>query len=262
VLGLKEGTLLDVTLAATVSKETAYTSKIYDYNRASKTVLMYIPRKYGVDLDLSKHKGNFLIVAYTNRYLVKYKCSFLKHIDEDGVVLAAIKVLDEGDKVQRRQFYRLYKTMDIKFDLEAKEAKKVSAKSKLKPTINPDLMKAGSLEEFLDSFEALTAEEKPKEDSESYPGTLIDISGGGIHFYSNQKLEKENVINVHFVLDGKELSVKGEIINKVESLGTNFLFEYRVQFIKPPMEAQKYILDYIWKEQRMQQKIVKAPKSV
>ena len=265
MLGLEEGVMLDVMLSGNAREETVYRSKICGYVKESKTVSIYIPRKFGVDLDLSRHTGTFLIVAYTDRYLIKYKCKFLRYTEEGRVVFAEIKVLGEGEKVQRRQFYRLNKTMAIKFDVEATQPKKVQGE-KSKTIIKPELVKnklikeTETLEGFLEGFEALIAEHEMEHPLENREGTLIDISGGGLRFHSNEKLDKDNIINTHITLDNKSITMKCKlkVVDRVDSLDTQNRFEYRTQFVDIPLETQKHILDFVWKEQRMQQKIAKG----
>ena len=253
MLGLKPGTMLDVSHSDSLHEGMLYRSKIYSIEK-NKHILIYIPQKYGRDLDFSKSDGSFHILAYTDRYLIKYRCKFVKLIKEDHTALAEIIALGKGEKIQRREFYRLNKIMAIKLETgeqeqDEKEPLSLDALHSILTQQSHMLEQNIILEDILDG------------EGNLFEGSLLDISGGGIRFHCSKKLEAGNVINAYINLDDEELIMKCTVIGINNSLSPRYKFQYRAKFVDIPQKSQEYILNFIWEEQQMQRKLTGAQRS-
>lgn len=97
-----------------------------------------------------------------------------------------------------------------------------------------------------------------EEEDEWTKGTILDISGGGIRFSAEEKLERNTPIKCHLELDFdgeiKEISVDGEIVGSKILENEKDLFENRVEFEDISNEYREIIIKYIFEEERKRRK--------
>ena len=187
----------------------SYKSKVVEVG-AKNTLTILLPQKFGVFLNLDTYTSNFLVVVYSKRYLLEFRATFVNYENDGQLKLAVIRMVSSGRKLQRREFYRLFKSLELEF--------------------------------------TLTNKEKNKNIDNIYKGILIDISGGGIRFSSNKYLEVNTTINIKIELGGI-LNLTGKVINK-ESIDGGLIQQYRVSFINIEDHKREYIINHIWHEQR------------
>ncbi len=151
---------------------------------------------------------------------------------EDNVFMLVIEIVTELQKYQRRQYYRLGCTMDIKYRLIEKE----------------------EMEEYFNL--------KNKEDfARKYPlsdAIALDISGGGIRFVSREKHTKDSEIFllIKITYDGKEkmYGILGKVISLERAKNKNILYEYRVEYKNIEGSIREQLIKFIFEEERKQRK--------
>lgn len=97
-----------------------------------------------------------------------------------------------------------------------------------------------------------------EEEEEWTKATILDISGGGIRFSAEEKLERNTPIECHLKLDLddeiKEIYVSGEIVGSKILENEKDLFENRVEFEDISNEYREIIIKYIFEEERKRRK--------
>ncbi|NLP47001.1 MAG: hypothetical protein GX347_08200 [Epulopiscium sp.] len=87
--------------------------------------------------------------------------------------------------------------------------------------------------------------------SQQVSGIIKDISGGGIRFISDQKIDCGDQITCFITLPTDEIFViKSKVLSKEKIDVNQFSYEYRVKFIDVDIKDQDKIIQYIFEEQR------------
>lgn len=89
-------------------------------------------------------------------------------------------------------------------------------------------------------------DENPKDYSK---GIAIDLSGGGIQFSSTGIISESSIIEIKIELDGEELNLDGEVLNRVHQEHLRS-YKYMVKFIDLDKFTQEKIVRYVFKVQR------------
>ncbi len=83
---------------------------------------------------------------------------------------------------------------------------------------------------------------------------IVDISGGGLRFMSNQRYEPESLIycTYHLLVGGKnkEYEIVGKILSVKELENKKGTFEHRVQYVNLDVDDREEIIKYIFEEER------------
>ena len=87
---------------------------------------------------------------------------------------------------------------------------------------------------------------------------IVDISGGGLRFVSEQKYEPESLIycSYHLIVDGnrKLYEVVGKVLGAKEIENRKGVFEHRVQYVNISEGAREQIIKFIFQEERKNMK--------
>ncbi|HKM35841.1 MAG TPA: flagellar brake protein [Lachnospiraceae bacterium] len=83
---------------------------------------------------------------------------------------------------------------------------------------------------------------------------IVDISGGGLRFMSNQSYEPDSFIycTYHLLIGGKnkECEIIGKILTVKEMEHKKGTFEHRVQYVNLDVDDREKIIKYIFEEER------------
>ncbi len=83
---------------------------------------------------------------------------------------------------------------------------------------------------------------------------IVDISGGGLRFVSDQRYEPGDLIfcTYHLLVDSKkkECEIIGKILSTKELENKKGTFEHRVQYVNLDVDDREEIIKYIFKEER------------
>lgn len=177
--------------------------------------------------------SKFDVCFYTSGGLYKSGFIVTERYKENGLYILVIELLYELKKYQRRQFYRLeypmevgYMVLDNAFPIE---------------DINDEIIK-----EMLDESMLKT-------------GIIIDISGGGIRFASNEKIEDNAMLLVKLemhVSNSKDVyGVMGQVLTSRKIHNNSGMYEQRLEYYGITDSKRESIIQYIFEQERkMRQK--------
>ncbi|MDR2183725.1 MAG: PilZ domain-containing protein [Clostridiales bacterium] len=208
-----------------------FKSKIVDIPKiggGARVLSIYAPSKDGLFLDLRVDE-HYRLTVQTKDYLISFTCSFEGYLREKAKYFAVIKILDEGIKLQRREFFRFTCMLAMKFSV----------------------MYTG------DNEAAKLLQNRGY--STMYNGIIRDIGGGGIRFITNEDIETDSLIQCTIMLGNTAMLLKGKILDKQYMPKSNMQFQYRTLFLDVSQATQDEIVSFIFAEQRKQKKFRQAP---
>lgn len=170
-------------------------------------------------------------IFYTNSCLYKCKCLVKDRYKKQNMFFLLISVIDGIQKFQRRQFFRIDCSLDLKYY-----------------NITEDIAELDTTEQLI--FES----QKDNFVYEFSKGIINDISGGGIRFTTTKQLIPgeyilsfinlcNNAVDESFVLVTKIIA--SNIIDKV-----NGKFSNRAQFIYKDLKDREKIVRFVFEEER------------
>ena len=193
-----------------------------------------------LELDVPTKEGKLLLLPQNVRYMFEfitdggiYRCqgAITDRIKRGNFFLMKAKVISKLVKFQRREYYRLNVMMDLMFQrLDDR---------------------AGELEKMSDIKGLL--QQNTFEDNVIGRGTIVDISGGGVRFISDTRMQDANYLFLIFGIEVNgqkqlvELMAKVIAVNFNPDLGT---FTYRMKFIYKDSKMQETIVRFIFEEER------------
>ena len=157
------------------------------------------------------------IIIFTEKGMFRFGVYVIWSYKQDSFGLLHIKILGDGERVQRRDFYRLNCETPFYF------------------------------KQVLDYNE-------PFESKDTFYGIVLDISGGGMRFKCNERLTENAFVQGIIELDNERALVAGRVLDSKELFDTSsvFNFQYRIQFVILPDEVMEKIMQYILNGQRKQ----------
>ena len=207
----------------------AYVSQIQDILQANHYVA-FAPMEYGNIVKLPTG-DDCAVIMFTDKGIIKCAASVVKNVVKDDVYYIILKMTDEGEKIQRRDFYRFDCILDFTFGVVESEALK-GEESKI------------NMEEC------------------HMKGIIKDLGGGGIRFVSNDDIpEKVDICCVIPLKDDVILPI-GTVLHKQHFPKSNYIYQYRAQFFGMPQSEQEKIVQYIFNEQRRTLKRTKEPEII
>lgn len=166
-----------------------------------------------------------------------YQC-FVRIIDRyksNNVYILVVELTSNLRKYQRREFYRFSCALEMcARPLQEEEIKAVEQNEKYHLT--PGLPLKRSL--------------------------IVDISGGGLRFTSNQRYEPDSFIycTYHLLVNGKnkECEIVGKILTAKEDENKKGTYEHRVQYVNLNVDDREQIIKYIFEEERKNRRKLKG----
>jgi c-di-GMP-binding flagellar brake protein YcgR len=128
------------------------------------------------------------------------------------IPLYRLKILDEFNKIQRRNFYRLKLMRDIE---------------------------AAQVEDL-----------KERKYGERFRCNLHDISAGGIHISTSKELQENELIEFKLNLNDNKLVVFGVVVRRTLSGNPRAQFSYGIKFERMSEYERNVITKFIFEEQR------------
>lgn len=158
-----------------------------------------------------------------------YQC-FLRIIDRyksNNVYILVVEMTSNLRKFQRREYYRFSCALEMcARPLVEEEVKAVEEKGTY--FLTPGLPLKRSV--------------------------IVDISGGGLRFMSEQRYEPESLIYCNYCLlvggRNREQEIVGKILSVKELENKKGTYEHRVQYINLNVDDREQIIKYIFEEER------------
>lgn len=210
---IKVGNRIEISFIRDGKKSKSYISLVEDVYDDTH-VLACVPISYGnlVKLPFSL---KYSMIFYTDKGMYKYEAEILKYVNIENFNFMVVKLLSEGERTQRREFFRFSCLLPFKFE-------KLSNGK----------------------------DEDEKDEIVLSKGIIKDIGGGGIRFVSNEELFIGDKIKCLIVLDNNYIIVVGSILHKQFYPKTSYSFQYRVEFINIKESDKDLIIKYIFEAQR------------
>lgn len=162
----------------------------------------------------------YLVWFYTDAGIYQCKAEAVKRLREGNIYILVCKVLTQIEKNQRREYYRMDCVMEIEYRLIEPEEERLA--NRLKNNRYDSEEERAQDEEDLREIQSLFAN-----------GTVIDISGGGIRFNSDNRLKKDANIMMKVQLpvqdEDSKLELKGVVVSSEEILNRRGMFDNRIQ---------------------------------
>lgn len=167
---------------------------------------------------------------YTPKGLYQCKIVITDRYKEGQIFILVVEMASPLKKYQRRQYFRLGCIIDIKY-------RTISKQELEEYTHRNDLIKERCFME----------------------GTALDISGGGIRFVSERKLEKDQEIlislDISYGKQSKSYGLLGRVIMSYEAKSKVGLYEHRIEFINMQGGVRESLIKYIFEEERRQRQL-------
>ena len=177
--------------------------------------LLHVPISYGYLIKLPLDK-KYTFTFHTDNGMVRTEAVIEDYFAENGFQMMRIRMLDEAEKYQRREFFRFECNLPFEFGALA---------------VGYDI-----------------ARDKPK--PEMFPALAKDISAGGICFVSNHKVEVKTRIKCIIPMEGDDFITFSIIMHRQKLHDMHYKYQYRSMFVDLSSLEKERIVKYIFTEQR------------
>lgn len=208
----------------------AYKSQIVDI--IDENIIKLVMPIEGGNIVLLPLQGIFDIFFYTNSGLYQSKGTVIERLKENNLFVFLFELTQPIKKNQRREFYRFNCIIDMKY------AKVTDLESKM---ILPEVIEEsrGSEIKWNEAF-------------------IVDISGGGIRFTSEDDFTKGSFIVANFNLminhRMKQFSTIIKVVATEKILNRSGQYESRGKYISLRKDETEEIVRYIFEEERKSRK--------
>lgn len=222
----------------------AYVSQLIDFVD-SNVVHIAAPIIYGRVIILEVGE-NFNLCFYSAKGLYQCNGVVLSNHRDNKTIVSVIRITTNLEKFQRREFFRLECIHDISYHLVTVEEEILTRRLK-----SNEFKKPEEREECIARLEQMN--------QESIPGSVTDISGGGIRFNSEIQHQHGDKIKMYLKfltnIDKKILVVVAEVLVSSRIENRTGLFEHRVKFNDISQRDREVIIKYIFEQERKRRSI-------
>lgn len=230
---IRVGDKIDLTLSGKKSDSEirTYKSKIFDIIDDT-TIKIGMPIENG-SLVLLHQDVRYDMFFYTSKGLYECKGTVTERYKDNNMYVAIIEFITPLKKNQRREYFRLNCTMDLKYLTITEEEKDLD-----------------SIDDILEQ-----REEKLLSWNE---GFILDISGGGLRFSTDRYIEEQSYLYSQFsiIVNGisTEITALSYVISSEKNLNKSNVYESRVKFINLGRSETEKIVRFIFEEERKSRK--------
>ncbi len=208
-----------------------YVSQVLDFTE-NGNIMAAMPIKHTHLVPLSKGQ-QYEVFFYTHKGMYQSMAVIVDRFKSGNIYSMEISLTSELQRYQRRQYYRLEKSISVKY-IQITE------------------------EEFNTFLGDHTVPERLVDNADFSSGTTLDISGGGLRFIGNKKIEKDRKIMAQFDIVSSGGPVRyflpARIIMSFELPDRVSRYEHRVEFAGISKESRELLIKYIFEEERKMRK--------
>lgn len=209
-----------------------YVSQVFDFlDNGNLNVAMPISK--GQLIPLSKGR-RFNAFFYTSRGIYQCKCQIMDRAKIDNIYSMEIALQTELQKYQRRQYFRLEKTIPVRY-AELSE------------------------EDYLSILETHHFPDSLRDISIFHDANSMDISGGGMRFVGKYRIETGKKVLVIFEVvekgTNKIFRLPATVIKSFTVQGRSNIFEHRIEFENITREYRELLIRYIFEEERKKRRL-------
>lgn len=208
-----------------------YVSQVLDFTE-NGNLMVAMPMKRANLVPLSKGQ-QYEVFFYTQKGLYQSIAVIVDRFKSGTLYSMEISLMSELQKYQRRQYYRLEKSISVKYA-------------------------AISEEEYNTFLNERTAPPRLQTAVDFSDGTSLDISGGGLRFAGNKKIDKAQKLVVQFDIVSASRPIRyclpAKVIMSFEMTDRVGRFEHRIEFAGISRESREVLIKYIFEEERKMRK--------
>ncbi len=212
------GDKIELTKKTEITEADTYYSMIYEILDDRK-IMIQAPLEAGRIVPLEKEVIYYACI-YTDRGLYRGEVELTKRLKDGKLHYLELTLITPIKKYQRRQYYRMNCVLSFQFFLEGQD-------------------------------DVLDEEHK-------YQGTLLDISGGGIRFSTDQQISINTRIKCHLRLKLTDYSIDleaaGLVLQSKAIEPDQTYYQNRVMFDELGQEDREKIIKFIFEEERKRRK--------
>lgn len=194
----------------------------------------------GLIMQMPVYKGKIILLSlgsryelmfYTKKGLYRGVCQVVDRYKEDNLFMVRVVLKSGLNKFQRREYFRLECILGMQaYELEREEALALDGEKLETLLREPDILET--------EFDAI----------------IVDISGGGIRFITDQKSEEGDCLAVRTRLQNenidKQLLVAVSIVSCRKMASGMERYETRAEFLHLGTKLRETIIKYIFDEDR------------
>lgn len=235
---IRLGDKIDIRILQRVTNE----DKMEDMPDTYKSQVLDIMENGNFEISMPTDKGKLLLlplgiryefVFYSNGGLYKSIGQIVERYKKDGFYMLQVSLRTPLEKFQRREFFRYSCAMDMSFYMLDEEQRRMESADEI----------------FYDIVEG-------RSEAELVHGVMVDLSGGGMKFRSEQKLNPGEKIMVMLRLTNDKMDRQFHVLGKliacvdVRTTSGKNLYESRIKFIIEDNKIREEIIRYIFEEER------------
>lgn len=214
---IKAGDRLEIQIKREMGRGKSYVSQVEEI-LPSNQIIIHTPIAYGEVVKLPPDE-EYMVLFFTEKGMISFEAAIIKNMMEEGFNLITIKILSQGERMQRREFFRFNCILPFKFGI-------------------------------VDKMKVNTGNVKDLTSNVKLEGIIKDIGGGGIRFVSNEEIDENADICCIILLDKDILLPVGTVLHKQYFPKSNYKYQYRVRFLGIMQHEQEKIVQFIFNEQR------------
>lgn len=196
---------------------------------------------------------SYKIYIYAESGLYECMAHVTERFKSNNLYIAILNLKTGLRRVQRREFFRLEKILDVEYRM-LREEEVMSESAEIMAKLQEPV---AELQEPVAESGAQSEEAVPYK-----KGVAVDLSGGGARFL----LDKAYPINTHLLLklyintEEKEspFLVLGKVVMSEESPNKTNQYENRLEFVRIKETEREKLVQYIFQEERKQRKSRKS----
>ena len=223
--------------------EVSYVSRFL-YQKSVDEAVIEMPVKAGAMVPLEPGE-TYQVCFFTSKGLYQCQSQVIDRYYEDSLPVAVLKLRSEFEKLQRRQYYRMECLLQLEFaTISEDDLKKMVLQ---KGTLGDQIAKKDGADVSEQSVKV-----------RYYPGTILDLSGGGIRYNSGHAAESGDIVAIHVAFTDPDLQRLHTLFAKVLTVlpvqNRSGVFEHRVEFVAITNAERERIIRYIFLEERKRRK--------
>ena len=173
-------------------------------------VYVFAPKAGGRPVRLIADEQYYLRLL-TESSIYRYRVKFQSHGEIEGFEVSCFKLLDGGEKTQRREAFRFN----------------------------------------LNTMAVFSVVYTDGNQSEKIEGMIVDLSAGGAKIYSDRKVSKGELLIIDLALDEDQIIAFGDVRTVGDlPPKSKFAYQYGVRFAMMAESDQEKIIRYMYKKQR------------
>lgn len=192
-----------------------YKTKIQDINLDDEFHTMVPSSSTGRPVIFFKDTVYELYAKFDDGVIV-WRIKYLGTERLDNIPSCKFKVIDGPEITQRREYFRQAVSAELEFTV-------------------------------IDEYDP-----HPSIGSEAYHGRVVDLSGGGCAFMSNDDFMMHSRLSLRFSFRGEDFEFWGDILDRIDYIRTraDWRYKYRIRWVSPPAKAIDKLVKLIFEQQK------------